>query len=403
MRTTFRLFILLALLLAGFGLAPAGRVQAATAYPRCAPNSEQLTGVSDGGALWFICVPKGTWTGILVVYGHGYESPFDPANRKVQAAPTFANLTNPVDGAYLPDLIEGAGGAFGATTYRRTGLVAADGVEDAAAVALAAKAWYAATAAQIAPLQLPPLQIYMAGVSEGGLVTTLAVERHPGLFAGGLATCGPIGSFRMQTDYFGDFRTLYDYFFPDVLPGNTTNIPTALMTKWTSQFEPRALAALAQSPLNAGFLMNTSHAAFVPDLPQTVGLTTSGVLWYNVYAMENAKDILGGNPYDNQDKVYAGSGDDAALNANIHRYKASQTALDNLLAYETTGQLTRPLVSMHTTLDPVVPFQHEVLYGAKALSSGKFSLVPVERYGHCNFTSAEVMGAFQLLLQLSNP
>ena len=328
------------------------------------------------------------WNGVLVIYAHGYESPVDPANWKVPTTPTFANLTNPVDGSYLPFMLESQGFAFGATTYRRTGLVAADGVQDVVAVAEAARA-------ALAPY---PALIYVAGVSEGGLVTTLATEQRPDLFAGGLATCGPIGDFQKQIDYFGDFRVLYDYFFPDILPGNATNIPTALVKDWPDKFQPRAMDALSQNPGNALQLMTTSQAAFVPAVPETIGSTTSEVLWYNVFSMMNAKDVLGGNPFDNKDRVYSGSANDTALNAGVRRYKASPTALANVGAYQTTGQLARPLVTLHTTLDPVVPFWHEAMYGAKAAASGKLTIIPVERYGHCNFTSEEIMGAFGFLL-----
>lgn len=392
MRTTFRLFLLVTLLLAGFAFAPAGPARAESPYPPCLEGSTQLTGSSAGGALWFICVPSvPAWNGVLVIYAHGYESPVDPANWKVTTTPTFANLTNPVDGTYLPFMLESQGFAFGATTYRRTGLVAADGVQDVVAVAEAARA-------ALAPY---PALIYVAGVSEGGLVTTLATEQHPDLFAGGLATCGPIGDFQKQISYFGDFRVLYDYFFPDILPGNATNIPTALVKGWPDKFQPRAMDALSQNPLNAGYLMTTSGAAFVPSQPQTVGATTSEVLWYNVFSMMNAKDVLGGNPFDNQNTVYSGLADNTAntaLNAGVRRYQASPTALANVGAYQTTGQLAKPLVTLHTTLDPVVPFWHEEMYGAKAAASGKLTIIPVQRYGHCNFTSEEIMGAFAFLL-----
>jgi len=59
------------------------------------------------------------------------------------------------------------------------------------------------------------------------------------------------------------------------------------------------------------------------------------------------------------------------------------------------------LVTLHTTLDPVVPFRHELLYAGKVLlagRSGNLITLPVPRYGHCNFTIDEVLGAFALLL-----
>ena len=35
---------------------------------------------------------------------------------------------------------------------------------------------------------------------------------------------------------------------------------------------------------------------------ETIAKTTSEVLPYNVFSMMNAKDVLGGNPFDNQDR-----------------------------------------------------------------------------------------------------
>lgn len=69
--------------------------------------------------------------------------------------------------------------------------------------------------------------------------------------------------------------------------------------------------------------------------------------------------------------------------------------------YDTTGQLNRPLVTLHNILDPTVPFRHELIYLGKALFSGRVHnliVLPVPGYGHCNFTVEQVLGAFGLLL-----
>ena len=58
-------------------------------------------------------------------------------------------------------------------------------------------------------LKSSPGHVYMTGGSQGGLITTLAVERYPGVFTGGgLAACGPIGSYRRQLRYVADFRAV---------------------------------------------------------------------------------------------------------------------------------------------------------------------------------------------------
>jgi pimeloyl-ACP methyl ester carboxylesterase len=79
-----------------------------------------------------------------------------------------------------------------------------------------------------------PTMVYLIGASEGGIITALALEQYPDVFDGGLALCGPYGDFRKQIDYFGDFRVVFDYYFPDILPGSPITIPTTLMDDWDS-------------------------------------------------------------------------------------------------------------------------------------------------------------------------
>jgi hypothetical protein len=58
-------------------------------------------------------------------------------------------------------------------------------------------------------------------------------------------------------------------------------------------------------------------------------------------------------------------------------------------------------VTLHTTRDGSVPFTHELLYLGKAVSSGSahyLTVLPVVRYGHCTFTTEELLGALALLV-----
>ena len=63
-----------------------------------------------------------------------------------------------------------------------------------------------------------------------------------------------------------------------------------------------------------------------------------------------------------------------------------------LADYETDGDLSIPLVTIHTTADDMAPFAHELLYLPKVdrTARGRFVPFPVFRYGHCNFTATEV-------------
>jgi pimeloyl-ACP methyl ester carboxylesterase len=350
-----------------------------------------------GGALYLICVPlenpqtpQPEWNGDLVVYAHGYTSPTKPLD--------FQNLRLN-DGTYLPDLILSQGYAFATTSYRQNGLAILEGADD---IRKLVKLFPKKVGGQ------KPNHTYLSGVSEGALITTLLIEQSPKRFSGGLAACGPISSIRDQINYFGDFRVLFDYFFPGVLPPSPTHVPMKVMTNWKGTYVPRIKQALAANPSVTAQLMNTfilsSGAPIDLSDPARWESATVNLLWYNVFATNDARQKLGGNPFDNTNRVYSGSANDSMLNENIARFGAKSIALDNLVPYETSGQVKRPLVTIHTTGDEVVPYWQELRYLNKVETSKKGQVTPIRivRYGHCAFSSQEVLGAFNLLVSQVN-
>jgi len=295
---------------------------------------------------------------------------------------------------YLPDVVNSLGYAFATTSYRVNGLAVQQGISDILDLETIFNNKVNST----------PAHIYLVGASEGGLVTTLAVERDPGSFTGGLSLCGPIGSFRGQINYWGDFRTVFDYFFPNVLPPTAVSIQQSTINNWNS-LETTITNALAASPSKTQQLLSVTGAAVDPSDTSTIAETVLGLLWYNVFATNDGVAKLSGQPFDNTTRVYVGSTNNIALNKGVKRYKADSAALANIAKYyETSGKLTKPLVVMHTTGDPIVPFWHEKLYTAKVVAGLKLVLydpISVSRYGHCAFTLTEMENAFGTLVFLS--
>jgi hypothetical protein len=115
---------------------------------------------------------------------------------------------------------------YAATSYRRNGLVAPEAVADLEETASWARAQLEGLALEHG-LPVLPVTTLLVGASEGGLSTVLAVEQAAAAtpFDGGLALCAPIGDFRRQINWFGDFRILFDYFFAGVMPGSAVEIP----------------------------------------------------------------------------------------------------------------------------------------------------------------------------------
>jgi hypothetical protein len=232
-------------------------------------------------------------------------------------------------------------------------------------------------------------------------VATLVAERFPALFTGAYAICGPIGSFKYEIDYLTDFRVLFDYFFPGVFAGTAVNVLPADVEGWLSGDIQRAVRTrLRAQPGRAHELMRTARAAFDPQDSATIAATTLAVLQYNVLGAGDLQRKLGGNAYDNRLRWYAGSSNDLRLNLLVGRFRADAAALVALRPYETAGDLRVPLVSIHTTADGVTPFAHEVLYALKARPSGRgrFIPLPVFRYGHCAFTTNELLTGLGVLL-----
>jgi pimeloyl-ACP methyl ester carboxylesterase len=344
-----------------------------------------VAGCSDGampsGALYRICFPA-DWNGQLVVYAHGYVRPDEP----------LAIHDDALAGVPVSSAVTGQGYAFATTSYRANGLVADVAVEDLLDLDDRFRQLY----------KPDPTTSYVVGVSEGGLVAALAAELDPARFSGALAACGPIGDFATQVDYIGDFRVVFDYFFPGVLPGSVVEVPDELRSGWESQYVPAVLTALAADPASTAQLLQVTGAPVDGSDIASVGETVIGILWYNVFATEDAQLRLGGQPFDNTAREYTGSADDAALNAGVARFTADPAARAALARFDASGELGVPLVTLHTTGDPIVPFLHESLYASKvsnAGASGRLIQQSAARYGHCEFTIAEVQSAFLTLIQ----
>jgi hypothetical protein len=390
--------IVCAILLGALGVAAA---------PVSATDGPCEVGLYTGGQ-YLICVPPdGAWNGDLVVYAHGYVAPENPL-----VVPED-QLVLP-DGTSIPETIMGLGYAFAATSYRTNGLAIEHGVTDLVDLVTLFE-----TKAG------PAGYVYLVGASEGGLNTALSVERAPDVFDGGAAACGPVGDFRRQVNYWGDVRVLFDYFFPGILPPFTPEeplIPPELIQNWywcgdpdrnvhypctpdpAMAYELRVREALVSHPHQTRQLLDVAH---VPVNASDPGATVEGLvqlLWYNVFAVEDAVEKLGGQPFDNKRRWYSGSDNDWLLNhprRGVERFKADRAALREIEThYQTSGDLDAPLVTLHTTGDAIVPYWHEPLYRHKVWRNRDWWLhtnIPILRYGHCSFKAEEVLFAFAVL------
>lgn len=354
-------------------------------------------GLQSSGATYRICMPT-QWNNRLIVYAHGYVSPTRPVGIPED------QMRLPGSDFSVDQLVTNQGYAFATSGYSTNGLAIQEGIADLVDVVAIFKA-----------RKGTPAKVMLVGVSEGGAITALALERHPELFDGGLAMCGPYGSFRDQVNYFGDFRVLFDHFLPGVMPPTPIAIPADLLTTWETSYYTNtvkpALTAITNTTAISQ-LLTISQTPFDSNNSATKEQSIADLLWYNVFATNDATTKLGGRPFDNQTRRY-GQGlvnpslDLAQLNQQVARFSADQAALTALAQYETSGHLTKPLITLHTTGDPIVPSWQVTLYRGKTIAADNIALhevITVPAYGHCRFSTFDVLGAFTRLVTLvDNP
>ncbi len=369
------------------------------------------SGVQSSGGLYEICTPAdGNPTGTLVVYAHGFVFPQLPLHiREVEG------------GVEVEDFITDRGFAYAATSFYTNGLVEPEkGGKDLRELI-----------ATYTQLHGRPTRVLLLSFSNGTLLSMLEIEKGVHLFDGALASCGPHGSYLQEIQYLGDVFVLFDFFFRDVeiipgfgsgLPGGPDGIPQALVDGLIAAAPPgfTGVDVLAQAVLTAlqnnpgtteqllGAIQLTSAISHSSTLFATAAEGVELVIRavsYNVFATNDALAKLGGRFFDNTTRLY---GDllpnDAlrqAINGGIVRYEADRHVTAQLESrYESKGHLRTPVVALHNTRDPLVPFWQETLYLEDLASrASTYTLVPVERYGHCTFTSDEVAGGLETLVE----
>lgn len=347
-------------------------------------------GPQASGATYRICMPA-AWNGDLMVYAHGYVAP----NRPVGIPEDQLNLGG---AGSIETIITNQGYAFATTGYSVNGL--------------------AVIPAQADLIDLVNIfeqkkgradKVLLAGVSEGALIATLLAERTPSAFDGVLALCGPYGDFTGQVNYIGDFRVLFDYYFPGLMPPTPIDIPDDLLATWETDTYSTTIKPVMEDPANSAKveeLLNVADVAYSTSDLASRERSVERMLWYNVYATDDATAKLGGQPFNNQQplRTYTGSGDDAALNAGVARFEASPDALLAIAGnYQTTGRIKVPVVTLHTTLDPAVPIWHQAEYTAKVQAAAANSLYEDYQeasYGHCAFNPLQVLSAFSKLTSM---
>jgi pimeloyl-ACP methyl ester carboxylesterase len=235
-----------------------------------------------------------------------------------------------------------------------------------------------------------PKETYITGHSLGGLLTVAMIEKYPDTYDAGLDLCGVAGNATSVLARAFDSRVLFDYYFPGLLP-SPVKVPKNY--EMTEQLSKTVFDRLQTKPQSAAVVRKLTGLHNDKDL--------AGAIIFVTYVLKDIEQRAGGNPFDNRDTIYTGSPDDNALNDGVKRYAADSGALAYLQRYLTlTGHLTRPVLAVHTTYDPLVPPSIPNDYSLLTREAGAGDLF-VQQYvkhdGHCHITAEETEKGFHEL------
>lgn len=363
---------------------------AALAWDEVPGCQEDILGDPPEEQLILTCVPpEGSpveWNNVLIVYAHGF----------VSAVPPDKPLELPdldFNGLSIHQVLMQLGFAFATSSFHKNGYAVEQAGNDLNILVDHFKT-------NVAPDEVS--KVLIIGNSEGGLITTMLVEGDPDTYDGGLAMCGLVGGTNYEIQYVGDFRAVFDYFFPWIFEFGVVNVPEKAyldLEKYTLDISQ----AFLDYPERKEQLFRVTKVARDPANPASDLEATLNLVAYNIGGINDLKETAGGNPYGNLARWYWGSNNDWTLNFGVERIRADRVARQYLRQYyQPTGKLQVPLITLHTILDEIVPFNHEVIYALRVFFAGSgnlLTILPVQRYGHCNFEPKEILGALGLLLK----
>jgi pimeloyl-ACP methyl ester carboxylesterase len=371
-----------------------------------------VNGALKDGATYQIQCPAGAWNGTLFLYSHGYVVP--------GTANPAQDVGDPVTGAWLLS----HGYALAGSSYAQTGWAIQWALQDQITTLNTFGTDYGTPAHTIA-----------WGHSLGGIITAGLIQDYPSRFSAALPMCGVVSggvaAWNTGLDAAFAFQQLIDPSIQVVHISNAiANLQSAEVAVANAQKTPQGrarlalVAALDDTP--GWFTPLSAEPAPTDYAAQEANqyLWDTEVTFPFVFAFRaNLEADAGGNPSWNTgvnyfadfsksvdareaEALYRAAGlsltrDLATLNR-AHRISADPAAVKYLASnISFDGDISIPVLSMHTTGDGLVVPESEQAYRSVVDQAGNGNLlrqVFVNRAGHCAFTPAETITAVQVLL-----
>lgn len=292
-----------------------------------------LRGQDARGAHYLIAVPE-RWSGVLVVHAHGGPRLGEP------------NPSSVDDDIKRWAVMLREGHAWAASVFRAGGFDVPSAAEDTQ------------SARQIFLDHVAsPRRILLHGQSWGAMVAAKAAERSPELWDGLLLSSGAVGGL-LAYDFRLDLRAVYQYLCNNHPRPDEPQYPLSVGLPNDDPLTESQLAARVDEALGVdrtAAQRSSEQARRLRTIVDVLRIPEDGVADQLRWATFTLRDLVakhGGSPLGNESVRYAGSDDDAALNAGVPRYPADAAARARFSAQsDYVGRFSMPVLTVHGIRD----------------------------------------------------
>lgn len=340
---------------------------AEAACPDTLPQGTRCwSGQAAKGGFYWIAVPQ-NWNGTLIVHAHGGPRTSAP------------KIDDPLEDLNRFSMTVKEGFAWAGSTYRRGGYgvrMAAEDTND-----LRQLFWD-----QFGR----PRRTLLHGQSWGGNVAAKAAELYARdaegkvVWDGVVLTSGVLAGGTHAYGFRADLRAVYQYYCNNHPQPNEPQYPLWQGLPEGSRLTRAQLAERVKTCTGVG-LPQTQRSAIqkrnLADILAVTGVEEDQLVGHLAWGTFLFRDMVqrrldGLNPFSNADTVYAGSHDDAALNAGVQRFSADPMALARL-GYDAdlSGMIVAPTLTIHGKYDPTAFVWHEAVYRDHVAAAGRSDLL----------------------------
>jgi alpha-beta hydrolase superfamily lysophospholipase len=316
------------------------------ACPEGLPASTRCLGGRDSAGAFYLIAMPADWNGHLVVHAHGGPFLGDPTARRIE------------EDLQRWSIVPRAGYAWAGSSFRQGGVAVRDAAQDTERV----------RKIFVQHVARPKLTL-LHGQSWGANVAAKGAEIYNAKtpYDGVLLTSGVLAGGPRAYDFRLDLRVVYQYLCHNHPRPDEPAYPLWMGLPDGSTLSARDLAQRADECLG----LRQPAASRTPEQKQKVKtlvdvlrLSESSIQGHLSWATFHFRDVArrsGGNVFGNIDARYAGSSDDAALNAGVLRYATDPAALARFTDdTELHGRIDVPVLTVHAIDDPIafVEMQH---------------------------------------------